>query len=85
MFNPNSDDDDEDLNLSSFDVKPAEPVPKTPTSLEFGDNEPTDLRAFLKKHPRCEMSVVLRYFSKKEVETQIRLGKVIKRGTTLRI
>ena len=56
-----------------------------PSSSEFGDNEPKELRAFLKKHPRCEMSVVLQYFSKKEVETQIRLGKVIKRGNKLRI
>lgn len=56
-----------------------------PKSSEFGDNEPTELRAFLRKHPKCEMSIVLKYFSKKEVEQQIRMGKVIKRGNTLRI
>lgn len=66
------------------------PTPKevnqsSPQSSEFGDDEPKELRAFLKKHPRCDMNIVLKYFSKKEVETQIRLGKVIKRGNTLRI
>lgn len=77
--------DDIDLNQFGGVKEPDKPKMPEPKSSEFGDNEPKELRAFLKKHPRCEMSVVLKYFSKKEVETQIRLGKVIKRGNTLRI
>lgn len=79
------DEDDVDLNQFGGVIEPDKPKVPEPQSSEFGDNEPKELRAFLKKHPRCEMSVVLKYFSKKEVETQIRLGKVIKRGNTLRI
>ena len=77
--------DDIDLNQFGGVKEPDKPKMPEPKSSEFEDNEPKELRAFLKKHPRCEMSVVLKYFSKKEVETQIRLGKVIKRGNTLRI
>ena len=77
--------DDIDLNQFGGVEEPDKPKMPEPKSSEFGDNEPKELRAFLKKHPRCEMSVVLKYFSKKEVEPQIRLGKVIKRGNTLRI
>lgn len=45
----------------------------------------TDLRQFLRAHPRCEYSEALKYFSDKEIKDMIRKGKVIKKGTTLRI
>lgn len=54
---------------------------------EFGgrDEEPKDLRSFLRKHPHCEISVVYKYFTKKEVQNALLTGKVIKKGTQLHI
>ena len=49
------------------------------------DEEPKDLRSFLRKHPHCEMSVVYKYFTKKEVQNALLTGKVIKKGTQLHI
>ena len=58
-----------------------------PEKSEFGgrDEEPKDLRSFLRKHPHCEMSVVYKYFTKKEVQNALLTGKVIKKGTQLHI
>lgn len=77
--------------------KASKEVPKGAPSLErivtqtekseFGgrDEEPKDLRSFLRKHPHCEMSVVYKYFTKKEVQNALLTGKVIKKGTQLHI
>lgn len=58
-----------------------------PEKSEFGgrDEEPKDLRSFLRKHPHCEISVVYKYFTKKEVQNALLTGKVIKKGTQLHI
>lgn len=58
-----------------------------PEKSEFGsrDEEPKDLRSFLRKHPHCEMSVIYKYFTKKEVQNALLAGKVIKKGTQLHI
>lgn len=64
-----------------------ESVVAQPEKSEFGgrDEEPKDLRSFLRKHPHCEMSVVYKYFTKKEVQNALLTGKVIKKGTQLHI
>lgn len=64
-----------------------ERVVAQPEKSEFGgrDEEPKDLRSFLRKHPHCEISVVYKYFTKKEVQNALFSGKVIKKGTQLHI
>lgn len=64
-----------------------ERVVAQPEKPEFGgrDEEPKDLRSFLRKHPHCEISVVYKYFTKKEVQNALFSGKVIKKGTQLHI
>lgn len=64
-----------------------ERVATQPEKSEFGgrDEEPKDLRSFLRKHPHCEISVVYKYFTKKEVQNALLTGKVIKKGTQLHI
>ena len=51
----------------------------------ISSEEPKEVRAFLRKHPRCEISFALKYFSKKEIERNILLGKIIKKGNKLHI
>ena len=48
-------------------------------------SEPKDLREFVRKYPRCEVSFALQYFSRKEIEKYLMMGKVIKKGTKLHI
>ena len=54
---------------------------------EFVDREqePKDLREFLRKHPHCETSIVLKYFSRKEVQKALLTNKIIKKGSKLHI
>lgn len=59
-------------------------VQQSTTGSEFTNNEPRDLRQFLRLHPHCEVSIVLKYFSKKEVEKELILGRILKKGNTLR-
>ena len=65
----------------------SEKVVEQPKKSEFGsrDEEPKDLRSFLRKHPHCEMSVIYKYFTKKEVQNALLTGKVVKKGTQLHI
>ena len=64
-----------------------EKVVEQPKKSEFGsrDEEPKDLRSFLRKHPHCEMSIIYKYFTKKEVQNALLTGKVVKKGTQLHI
>lgn len=48
-------------------------------------SEPTEIRAFLRKHPRCEYDFVLKYFTKKQINDAIKIGKIIKKGNILKI
>ena len=48
-------------------------------------DEPTDLRQFLKKHPKSEISFVEQYFTKKQINDALKMGRIIKRGTVLRL
>lgn len=47
--------------------------------------EPTDIRAFLRKHPRCDYDFALKYFTKKQINDAIKIGKIIKKGNILKI
>lgn len=49
------------------------------------EEEPRDLREFVRKHPRCEVSFALKYFSRKEIEKYLMMGKILKKGTKLHI
>ena len=46
-------------------------------------NVPTDLVQFLRKYPKSEMTFVLKYFSKKEIDRCLLTGKIMKRGKRL--
>ncbi len=46
---------------------------------------PKDLRDFVKLYHNCEMSFALKYFSKKEIDKQLSLGRVFKRKNRLLI
>ena len=48
-------------------------------------SEPTEIRAFLRKHPRCEYDFALKYFTKKQINDAIKIGKIIKKGNILKI
>ena len=47
------------------------------------EKEPTDIVAFLKKHPKSDISFVLKYFSRKDIDKAMRLGRVFKRKNKL--
>ena len=47
--------------------------------------EPTDIRQFLRKHPRSTMEFVLKYFTKKQINDALRIGKIIKKGNILKL
>ena len=49
------------------------------------DDVPKDLRQFLRKYPRCDIKFALRYFSKKEIDKAILIGKIVRRGNKLHI
>lgn len=46
---------------------------------------PNDLREFVKMYPNCEISLAMKYFSKKEIDKQLSLGRVFKRKNKLLI
>lgn len=46
---------------------------------------PRDLRDFVKLYHNCEMSFALKYFTKKEIDKQLSLGRVFKRKNRLLI
>lgn len=46
---------------------------------------PSDVLQYLRQHPRCEISEVLKYYPRKELEKYIRTGRVIKKGSKVYI
>ena len=73
------------IDIANQNKKNLEPAVKQPEKVVNRDEEPKDLREFVRKHPRCEVSFALQYFSRKEIEKYILMGKVIKKGTKLHI
>lgn len=63
-----------------------QPPPVVPPQESTGrGSEPTDLRQFLRKHPRCEYDFALKYFTKKQINDAIKMGKIVKKGNILKI
>lgn len=50
-----------------------------------GADVPPDIRVFLKQHPNSDMSYVLKFYPKKEVDKQLKLGRIYKRKGKLMI
>lgn len=46
---------------------------------------PKDVLQYLREHPRCEISEVLKYYPRKELEKYIRTGRIIKKGSKVYI
>ena len=46
---------------------------------------PKDILQYLREHPRCEISEVLKYYPRKELEKYIRTGRIIKKGSKIYI
>lgn len=63
---------------SSNNTKVTEPVKETKETYK-------DIRQYVRMHPRCTVQEVLQHFSKKQLENDIIIGKVIKRGNILHI
>ena len=65
------------------------PMIKKEVSMEddgmYAQNLPRDVRDFLKLHPNSDMSYVLKFYPKKEIDKQIRLGKIFTRKGKLMI
>lgn len=65
------------------------PMVKKEVSMEddgmYAQNLPRDVRDFLKLHPNSDMSYVLKFYPKKEIDKQIRLGKIFTRKGKLMI
>lgn len=86
-----------DVDLGFEDYNKSVSIPKTPYELNKANQiieqsgvvdkslEPTDLRQFLRKHPRSTMDFVLKYFTKKQVNDALRIGKIIKKGNILKL
>lgn len=68
-------------------VTPIQVKTNAPPQSEIIDRsaEPTEIRAFLRKHPRCEYEFALKYFTKKQINDAIKIGKIIKKGNILKI
>lgn len=49
------------------------------------EEKPTDIRKFLRSHPRSTIAEVCKYFSKEEINKAILTGKIVKRGNKLHI
>lgn len=92
--------DEEDLGFVEKTEQPKQVVVEKPKGVEQGyvlkpdahkemekpvEPEPTDLRQFIRKHPRCEYNFALQYFTKKQINDAIKVGKVIKRGNILKV
>lgn len=90
FYVPDIDDDTEDV--ASFIESRQEKQEKvevptqesTPVARAPSMQVPTDLRSFLRAHPNCKIDEVLKYFSKREIESEILKGRIIKRNGTLR-
>ena len=88
FYVPEIEDDDVDSFIEARQekhIKQETPVQEnTPVARAPSLQAPTDLRSFLRSHPNCKIEEVLKYFSKREVESEILKGRIIKRNGTLR-
>lgn len=54
-------------------------------TVEIKEDIPSDILQYLRLHPRCEISEVLKHYPRKDLERYIRIGKVIKKGSKVYI
>ena len=47
--------------------------------------EPTDIRAFLRKYTKCDIEFLEQYFTKKQINDALKIGKIIKKGNKIRL
>ena len=81
--------------ISQVDVSPppkkVEEIPKFKSEISMEDegsasvDVPADLREFLRQHPCSPVSYVLKFYSKKEIDKQLALGRVYKKKGKLMI
>lgn len=81
--------------ISQVDVSPppkkVEEIPKFKSEISMEDEGsasvdiPADLREFLRQHPCSPVSYVLKFYSKKEIDKQLALGRVYKKKGKLMI
>ena len=72
---------------TSYSSEPVQSI-KREVSIEDdgpGADVPSDIRVFLKQHPNSDMSYVLKFYPKKEVDKQLKLGRIYKRKGKLMI
>ena len=62
-----------------------ESIPRERTGVLNKEAEPTDLRAFLRKHNKCELEFLEQYFTKKQINDALKIGKIIKKGNKIRL
>lgn len=62
-----------------------ESIPRKQTGVLNKEAEPTDLRAFLRKHNKCELEFLEQYFTKKQINDALKIGKIIKKGNKIRL
>lgn len=67
--------------LQEEHTKPIDAVAREPSVEE----KPTDLRTFLRQHPRCSESEVLKYFSRKELQKNKMMGKIVIKNGIVRL
>lgn len=73
-----------EVDLGAEPVRQEEPKEvKKPTKTE--EVEYKDIRHYVRDHPRCTVQEVLTHFSKKQLEHDIMIGKVIRKGKILHI
>lgn len=56
-------------------------VPQETVTIEI----PKDIRSFVRMNPRCTTQEVLKHYSKKQLEQEIMMGKIIRKGNILHL
>lgn len=74
----------ENINLNENKNEIISDIKKTDPVVEVTD-VPKDLREFVKMYPNCEVSFALKYFTKRDIDKQLSLGRVFKRKNRLLI
>lgn len=74
-----------EVDLGCETVDTSEPAPKKVDIKQEEIIEYKDIRHFVRDHPRCTVQDVLKHFSKKQLEHDIMVGKVIRKGKILHI
>lgn len=78
---------DSSINIGNLEIKETKNKVSevARSSIDEAKDVPKDLRDFVKLYPNCEMSFALKYFTKKEIDKQLSLGRIFKRKNKLLI